>query len=104
MVRQSSSHGPGGRAHRVCFPSPGPQQLLPGSLCIKSVPQQLSTDTPQPGIISQVSGQGFSPLLIPHSMGTQTECEVSGNKSATRGVHGSPGKQGEPGEEQGGDE
>ena len=32
------------------------------------------------------------------------ECEVSGNKSATRGVHGSPGKQGDPGEEHGADE
>ena len=61
MVRQSSSHGPGGRAHRVCFPSPGPQQLLPGSLCIKSVPQQLSTDTPQPGIISRSQDQGSLP-------------------------------------------
>ena len=42
----------------VCFPSRGPQQLL-CSLCIKSIPQQLSTDTPQPGTISQVSGPGF---------------------------------------------
>ena len=41
----------------TCFPSRGPQLLC--SLCIKSVPQQLSRDTPQPGIISCISGPGF---------------------------------------------
>ena len=72
MVRQSSSHGPGSRAPgQGLLSQPRAQQLLPGSLCIKSVPQQLSTDTPQPGIISRSQDQGFSPLLIPHSMGTQ---------------------------------
>ena len=55
---------------RAAFPAQGPT-ASPGSLCIKSVPQQLSTDAPQAGIISRSQDQGFSPLMIPHSMGTQ---------------------------------
>ena len=87
----------------VCFPSQGPQQLL-CSLCIKSIPQQLSTDTPQPGIVSLISGPGF--LFLPDSsLDMHTDWSVSTrDKSAPRGVHGSPGKQGEPGEEQGDNE
>ena len=38
--------------------------------------------------------------MIPHSRAQSSECEHSGDKSATRGLHGSLGKQGEPGEEQ----
>ena len=71
VVQTEQQSRPRGQSPQGLLSQPRAQQLLPGSLCIKSVPQQLSTDTPQPGIISQVSGQGFSPLLIPHSMGTQ---------------------------------
>ena len=87
----------------VCFPSQGPQQLL-CSLCIKSIPQQLSTDTPQPGIVSLISGPGF--LFLPESsLDVHTDRSVrTRDKSAPRGVHGCPGKQGEPGEEQGDNE
>ena len=78
---------------RFCFPSPGPQQLLLCSPCIKSVPQQLSTDTPQPGIIAQVSGPGF--LSSPDSsldghMGRNVS--VQGINQLLEGFPGSSGK------------
>ena len=68
MVQTEHQSPPRGQSPRTgsAFPAQGPSSFSPGSLCIKSVPQQLSTDTPQPGNISLVSGPGF---LFPPAAG-----------------------------------
>ena len=100
-LRRDHRHGQTEQQSRPRGQSPGqgllsqprPQQLLLRSPCIKSIPQQLSTDTPQPGIISQVSGPGFlSPPDSSLNGHTGQNVSVQGINQLLEGFPGSPGK------------